>query len=381
MISKPVRVFANRPYTSEYRRFAKNLNPAREARIWPQMGLCNSLIILRWIGCVFLCLHWLLAHCDESFDSELEKRCLLNIQQLTFPNMGFEKAGEAYFSPDGKKMIFQAIPEGERHFQIFTMDLEDKIPFMVSTGKGACTCGNFRPDGKKIIFASSHNSPENQEPYINQQSTASSGKYTWDLTPYMNIYEANPDGSELKALTSGNAYHAECTYSRNGLEIVYASNQDGSMNLYVMKADGSDVRQITHTQSCYNGGPFFSPEGDKIIFRADRERADFLQIFLINADGTNERQLTFNEAVNWAPYWHPNGKTVAYTTSIHGHKQYEIYLLDVLTKAEYRLTYNSSFDGLPAFSFDGEKILWTSKRGGGASQVFIADFIMPQAME
>ena len=181
----------------------------------------------------------------------------------------------------------------------------------------------------------------------------------------MNIYEADPDGSSLVPLTHGSAYHAECAYSPDGTHIVYASNEDGSMNIYTMKADGSDVKKITHTSGCYNGGPFFSPDGKWIIFRADRDRANYLQIYLTDIDGLNERQLTFNNAVNWAPYWHLNGKVIAFTTSLHGHHQYEIYLMNVDTGIQYRLTNSSVFDGLPSFSQDGEKNSLDFKEGAG----------------
>jgi len=317
-----------------------------------------------------------LAHTEETFDVELEKTCLNNIRQLTFSEMGFEKAGEAYFSPDGNTIIFQAMPMGKKQFQIFTMRLDSDSPVLVSTGKGACTCAYFRPDGKKILFASSHESPEIDTD--RDQHSSSHQNYTWDLTPYMNIYEANPDGSELTPLTSGAAYHAECAYSSDGTQIVYASNVSGSMNIYVMHADGSNVRKLTQTSDCYNGGPFFSPDGKSVIFRADRERPHYLQLFLIGTDGTGERQLTFDEAVNWAPYWHPNGKIIAYTTSVHGHAHYAIYLLNVLTGAKYRVTHHPAFNGLPVFSTDGKKLLWTSKRGDGTSQIFIADFTLPK---
>lgn len=299
-----------------------------------------------------------------------------NIKQVTFSDMGFEKAGEAYFSPDGQTIIFQAVSFGNEHYQIYTLNLSDNKPLMVSTGKGACTCAFFRPDGKKIIFASSHSSP-----FLDKQKASNpNGKYVWDLTPYMNIYEANPDGSELTQLTFGSAYHAECAYSPDGSEIVYASNEDGSMNLYVMNADGSNAKQITHTTHCYNGGPFFSPDGKKILFRADRELKDYLQVFITDKNG-REEQLTDNGAVNWAPFWHPDGDVIVYTTSIHGHHQYELYLLHIKTKEQYRLTSNSSFDGLPVFDKTGKQILWTSKRGDGTCQVFLADFIMPNALK
>jgi TolB protein len=302
-----------------------------------------------------------------------EEIYLDNIRQLTFPSMGFEKAGEAYFSPDAKKIIFQAVPTGQHHYQIFTMDLEENIPRLVSTGKGACTCAYFKPDGSKIIFASSHNVPENYS-----TSKCPRGKYKWDLTPYMNIYEANVDGSNMVALTSGSAYHAECAYSADGTRIVYASNEDGHMNLYVMNSDGTGVEQITHTRDFYNGGPFFSPNGKQIIYRADPSVPEYLQIYLLSTDGSNLQQLTDNGAVNWAPYWHPEGKVIAFTTSLLGHHLYQVFLLNVETGVQERLTQGQNFDGLPVFSNDGKKLLWTSKRGpDNTCQIFIADFKMP----
>lgn len=311
----------------------------------------------------------------ETFDSAQEAPWLQQIEQLTFPSMGFDKAGEAYFSPDGESILFQAVPSGQTHYQIYAMDLQERIPRLVSTGKGACTCAFFRPDGKKIIFASSHS-----DPLLGQREEKISipGTYVWDLTPYMNIYEANPDGSDLRPLTTGPAYHAECAYSSDGSRIVYASNEDGAMNLYTMNSDGSDVHQLTHTTHCYNGGPFFSPDNSKIIYRADRDHPHYLQIYVIDSDGLNDRQVTFNNAVNWAPYWHPNGRVVAFTTSLHGHRRYEIYLTDIFSGISCRLTHHDNFDGLPVFHPNGERLLWTSKRGADQScQIFIADFIMP----
>lgn len=296
-----------------------------------------------------------------------------NMRQVTFPSMGFEKAGESYFSPDGLSIIFQAVPTGEKNYQIYTMDLRTGVPRMVSTGKGACTCGFYKPDGKKILFASSHEAPASLE----EEKKENSSRYKWELTPYMNVYEANLDGSCLNKLTSGPAYHAECSFSSDGQKIVYASNESGSMNLYICDANGRNAHPLTQSQNCYNGGPFFSPKGDWIVFRADRQEEDQLQLFLIRSDGSEERQLTSNPHVNWAPYWHPNGRVIAYTTSKHGHKAYQIYLIDIETNREYRLTYSSTFEGLPSFSSDGNQITWTSKRGDGTCQIFVADFILP----
>jgi Tol biopolymer transport system component len=338
-----------------------------------------------FFGLLLNLLHPASSNAEEIFDSELEALYLTNIRQLTFLSMGFEKAGEAYFSPDGSQIVFQAVPSGEAHYQIYLMDIEEGIPRMVSTGKGACTCAYFRPDGKKIIFASSHEDPLLNDPDYDPSVPGykrEGGEYAWDFTPYMNIYEANLDGSELLALTSGPDYHAECAYSPDGSRIVFASNSSGSMNIYTMQADGTDLQQVTFTTHSYNGGCFFSPDGSQIIFRADRDKPHYLQIYLINSDGTEERQLTNNNAVNWAPYWHPNGKVIAFTTSLHGHRNYEIYLLNIETAIQFRLTHNPGFDGLPVFSPDGSKLMWTSKRGpDGTCQIFLADFTMPFTVE
>lgn len=294
---------------------------------------------------------------------------LSNIEQLTSPTMGFKKAGEGYFSPDGEKIIFQGVPEGEEDYQIYTMELETRNIVKISQGAGACTCSYFRPDGKKIIFAASPEKAQEAVP----------GKYKWDLTPYMNIYEANVDGTEAVALTQGPAYHAECAYSPDGAYIVYASDEDGSMNIYTMKSDGTEVRQITYTNHCYNGGPFFSPDGSKIIFRADREHPDLLQVYMVDIDGNNLVQLTNNHAVNWAPFWHPSGRAVVFTTSLHGHHSYQVYFLNIETGKQYPVTNHRGFNGLPTFNREGAKLLWTSKRGkDNTSQLFIADFAMPK---
>ncbi|MCB1113952.1 MAG: TolB family protein [Chlamydiia bacterium] len=293
---------------------------------------------------------------------------LQNIEQLTYPDMGFEKAGEAYFNPSGDKISFQAVPTGESDYQIFTLSLNDKKLTRISPELGACTCSFFHPKKPKILFAMS--------PF--KAAQAAPGSYKWDFTPFMNIYECDLDGDNLTQLTFGPAYHAECAYSPDGEKICFASDLDGSMNLYVMNSDGTDIRQITHTKGSYNGGPFFSPDGKSLIFRADYDEPHRLQLYKINIDGSNLTRLTDDPHVNWAPFWHPSGKAIAYTTSKHGHHQYQLYLMRLDTFEAVRITDHPSFNGLPTFNTDGSKLLWTSKRGSDqTSQIFIADFIPP----
>jgi Tol biopolymer transport system component len=316
-----------------------------------------------------------------------ESAYLKNIRQVTFD---FVRAGEGYFSPDGKQIIFQAEEKGENPFyQIFVMDLETGKYRRVSPGIGRTTCAFFRPDGKKIIFASSHLDPQAKErqaeEFKRREELARSGqrrRYEWPFDEYMDIFEANPDGSDLKRLTDAPGYDAEGAYSPDGKQIVFCSQRDGHLELWIMNADGSNPRKLTNAPGCYNGGPFFSPDGKRVIFRADRHKKDELQIYVINVDGTGERQLTNISGVAWAPYWHPDGKHIIFTAAEHKPMQrpnYDLYLMNVDTGEMTRITFAPGQDVLPVFSPDGKKLMWTSTRDGSlpGAQLFIADFIMP----
>src|SRR5207249_3650001 len=144
------------------------------------------------------------------------------------------------------------------------------------------------------------------------------------------IFEANPDGTGLRRLSDGTGYTAEGSFSADGKRIVFCSKRTGSLELFIMDADGKNVRQLTHAPNCYNGGPFFSPDGTKVIFRSDRKEKDRLQIYVINTDGTGERALTTNDKwVYWAPYWYKDGRHIIYTAADHSDEtvrpNYDLY--------------------------------------------------------
>ena len=304
-----------------------------------------------------------------------EAKHLKNIRQVTF---GFARAGEGYFSPDGKSVIFQASKVLEGDYQIYTLDLAPGAePKLVSTGKGKCTCSYYHPDGKSILFASTHLDPD---PAAKKKGPAysRSERYRWDFDPAMDIFRANLDGSNLVRLTDTPGYDAEGSYSPDGKQIVFTSFRDGDADIYIMDADGKNVRRITKSKG-YDGGPFFSPDGKKLIYRSDRKQNDMLQVFINNVEGTEERALTSNDAVNWGPYFYPDSRHIVYSTSLHGHANYEVYLMDTDTGKQERVTYREGFDGLPVFSKDGKKMLWTSKgrSADNTSQLFIADFLLP----
>lgn len=315
--------------------------------------------------------------------ARFESKFLANVRQLTFDG----QSGEGYFSPDMKKIILQSIRGEHPFYQIYIKDLETGDEKMVSTGHGRTTCAYFHPTKPKIIYASSHLDPEHEvaaeeerkrlaELKRNPQQRSS---YSWNFDPYMEIFEADLDGGNLKRLTNASGYDAEGSYSPDGKEIVFCSFRDGSGNIYVMDAEGGNVRQITNSPG-YDGGPFFSPDGKRILFRGEVRQRDYLQIFVINADGAGEKQLTDNGAVNWGPYWHPDGKHIIFATSLHGHYNYELYLMNIETGKQERVTYTFGADVLPVFSPDGSKLMWTSKRGKNregesASQLWIADWV------
>jgi TolB protein len=324
-----------------------------------------------------------------------ESAYLKNIRQVTHDD-AFARAGEGYFAPDGKTIIFQAEEKGSRNpfYQIFTMDLASGKFHRVTTGVGKTTCSFFAPDGKKIIFASTHGDPKAEEHYAGElqlreeeRKTGKRRRYTWDFDPHFEIYEANPDGTGAKALTKSTGYDAEGSYSPDGKQIVFCSNRSGEKNLelYIMDRDGSNVRKLTNAPGCYNGGPFFSPDGKRVIFRSDRKKKDHLQIYVINVDGTGERALTDDANwVQWGPYWYKDSRHIVFAAADHavaGRPNYDIYWLDVDAAGppkRVRITHAPGADVLPVFSPDYKKLMWTSTRAGHQpAQLYIADFTPP----
>ncbi|HEX5273485.1 MAG TPA: biopolymer transporter Tol, partial [Gemmataceae bacterium] len=174
--------------------------------------------------------------------------------------------------------------------------------------------------------------------------------------------------------------------SPDGKHIVFCSNNsnEADLELYIMDADGKNVRQLTHTPGCYNGGPFFSPDGKQVIFRSDRRKKDHLQLYVIDADGKNERALTDDlNWVNWGPYWYKDGRHVIYAGADHSdptaRPNYDLYWMDIKTGKKVRITYAPGADVLPVFGPDYKKLMWTSTRDGRQpAQLFIADFTPPK---
>ncbi|MEX2176971.1 MAG: biopolymer transporter Tol [Pirellulaceae bacterium] len=322
----------------------------------------------------------------------VEGKYLSNIRQVT---SGMAKAGEGYFSPDGKTIIYQAVPLDYPFYKIYTQPLAGGRPKLLSTGRGRTTCSYFSPDGKRVVFASSHLDPQLDQTEADERKQQEEDKkagvrrrYKWDFDPHTDIFETDLEGNILRRLTDAKGYDAEGAYSPDGKLIAFCSDRDGDPDLYVMNADGSGLRQLTDAPG-YDGGPFISPDGQWVVFRSDRKKSDWLQIYAIGIDGKNETQLTDTQGVNWGPYWHPKLPYIIWSGADHSdptaRPNYDLWMAKyqveegkfTLGKAE-RVTDFAGADVLPVFSPDGTKLMWTSTRADDhSSQLFVADFKLP----
>jgi len=317
----------------------------------------------------------------------LEKH-LRNLRQFTF---GGENA-EAYFSADDRWLIFQGHVGEDTCDQIYIMSADGGERRLVSTGEGRTTCAYFYPAGDRILFSSTHLGNRACPP----KPDYSKG-YVWPLEKAYDIFTAKSDGSDLRRLTTTPGYDAEATISRDGRRIVFTSVRDGDLELYTMDGDGANVKRLTH-QPGYDGGAFFSYDGKQIVYRADplrdpKEIEDFrtllaeglvrpsrLEIYVMNVDGSNQRQITRAGAASFAPYFHPDGKRIIFSSNMGDPRgrEFDIYMINVDGTELERITYADGFDGFPMFSSDGQRLVFGSNRNAarqGDTNVFIADWV------
>lgn len=311
-----------------------------------------------------------------------------SLRQLTF---GGENA-EAYLSFAEDQLIFQSTRDGLGCDQIFTMRLDGSGVKLVSSGKGRTTCSYFLPGDQKILYASTHAAADDCLPPPDR-----SKGYVWKLYDEYDIYVANADGSNVQVLVASPGYDAEATVSPHGDQIVFTSTRDGDPEIYLMKIDGSEVRRLTNAPG-YDGGAFFSHDGSRIIWRANRpEGADELakyeelrtdglvrptrlELMVMNADGSDQRQVTQNGAANFGPFWHPDGRRVIFSSNVGDPqgRNFDLYLIEVDSgKEAERVTFAEEFDGFPMFTRDGRQLVFASNRHHeteGDTNVFIADW-------
>lgn len=326
---------------------------------------------------------------DDSNVVEIpQEKHLRNVKQLSFSG----ENAEAYFSGDGRQLIFQSKRETRECDQIYEMNIDGSNVRMVSTGMGRTTCSYFFPDGKRILYSSTHLGSKECPP----RPDFSHG-YVWAVYPSYDIFTARPDGSDLKQLTKTPGYDAESTISTDGKKIVFTSMRDGDLDIYTMDANGKNVKRLTDELG-YDGGAFFSADGKQIVYRSyhpqtPEEIARYkekleenlieptvFEIWIMNSDGTNKRQVTKLGKASFAPYFFPDGKRIIFASNVNDPKgrDFDLYVVNVDGSGLERITFNESFDGFPMFSPDGKKLVFASNRNAktrGDTNVFIADWV------
>lgn len=329
----------------------------------------------------------------DSLLHEGEEAYLAAPLQLTFEGQN----AEAYFAPGDERLVFQSTPDSLACDQIFTMRVDGSEKRMVSTGAGVTTCGYFLyPAGDSLLYSSTHLA----DPGCPPRPDYSRG-YVWPIHPGYDVFVAAADGSGLRRLTETPGYDAEATMSRDGSRVVFTTVRDGDLEIYTMAPDGSEVRRITHEPG-YDGGAFFSYDGTRIVYRAHHpetptELEDYqrlladnlvrpsrMEIWVMDADGSNQRQLTDNGAANFAPYFFPDGTRIIFASNMHDPegRNFDLYWIDVEGGEPTRITTHPEFDAFPMFSADGRRLVWASNRNGrepGDTNIYVADWIAAAA--
>jgi len=310
------------------------------------------------------------------------------IRQLT---SGGENA-ETYFSSDGRRLIFQSTRDGRTCDQQYIMNIDGSAMRRVSNGTGKTTCGYFMDGDRRIFFASTHAADTACPP----RPDPSKG-YVWGLDPF-DIYVANPDGSALRRITNYGVYTAEGTLSPDGRTIVFTSLKDGDLDIYTMSVDGSNVRRLT-TAPGYDGGAFFSPDGRRIVYRAWHPtdsaelsryrgllaqrlvRPNRMEIWVMNADGSDQRQITNLGGASFAPFFTPDGRRIIFSSNHHTDPRlgnFDLFLIGDDGEALEQITFDARFDGFPQFNPDGTRLVWASNRHAvnpRETNIFIADWL------
>jgi len=313
---------------------------------------------------------------------------LRHVKQLTF---GGQNA-EAYFSYDGRRLIFMSTRAPYQCDQIFIMNADGSHLHLESTGKGRTTCGYFYPDGKHVLYSSTHASGDACPPRPDY-----SHGYVWGVYSSYQIYYATGDAKIVKPLTTGPGYNAEATLSADGKKIVFTSSRDGDLDIYTMNADGTGVRRLTNTLG-YDGGPFFSPDGEWIVYRAhhpatDEEVARYnsllaqdlvepneMDLYVMHADGSDQRQITKLGGASFAPSFFPDSWRILFASNYEhpGSSQFELHAINRDGSGLERVTFVGGFNAFPQFSPDGKKLVFVSNRDAKAPHeinVFIADWV------
>jgi len=309
-----------------------------------------------------------------------------NIRQLTFSG----ENAEAYFSNDGKMLVFQSHDGDVECDQIYLMEIKTGKTRMFSGGEGRTTCGYFvYPECESIIYSSTHLGNKNCPPKPDYTKG-----YVWKIYKDYDVFCSGLNGGPLKQLTNSYGYDAEATVAHDGSKIIYTSMASGDLDLWTMSVTGTNKTQLT-TRLGYDGGAFYNSTASKIVWRAyypktNKEISDYkllltqgsirpmaLQIWTMNSDGSNKQQVTSNNAANFGPYFFPNEDRIIFSSNLHspGGRDFDLYAINSDGSMLERITFFNGFDGFPMFSPNGEYLVFSSNRNQkktGDTNLFLA---------
>lgn len=311
----------------------------------------------------------------------------VHLWQLTF---GGQNA-EAYWSRDGRKLIFQRTGGEHPCDQQYVMDLAAGSVTRVSTGTGRTTCGYFYDRDRRVLFASTHAAGDSCPP----EPDMSQG-YVWPLYRAYDLWSTTPEGNDLRRLTDHDGYDAEATLSGDGRWIVFTSARDGDVELYKMHPDGTNLTRLTRSPG-YDGGAFFSHDGRKIVWRTHRTddsaaNATFramlakdlvkpsqMDVWVMDADGRNPRQVTRDPGASFAPFFTPDDRWIIYSSNRENPRgrNFDLFLVPAAGGKPVPVTRDPQFDGFPMFSPDGRWLVFCANRGGrvpGETNIFLAEW-------
>ena len=288
---------------------------------------------------------------------------------INIPNVS--NGAEAYFSPDGKALIFNGKLGQDTTHQVYTINI-DGTNLKQINGVGDDACSHYTPDGKNLLWTSTK---DNLHMHRGNYSDPK------DYPQGAELYKSDLDGNNIVRLTTNEQYDAEIGISPDGKTILFSRQTDGMIDLWTMNPDGSNQKQITFTPDWQEGGAFIMGDNHTILYRAWKKSEEGLEkkdmhLFTVDVDGNNMKQITNKSGTHWAPFPAPDGEHFAYVTVFPPHN-YEIMLRSLKTGEEQRLTNNPAFDGFPAFSPDGKTISFSSGReneeGNHALKLYLMD--------
>ncbi|HXW12870.1 MAG TPA: hypothetical protein VEN79_00040 [Terriglobia bacterium] len=313
---------------------------------------------------------------------------LHRVKQLTF---GGQNA-EAYFSYEGKRLTFQTTRSPYACDQIFIMNADGSDQHLVSTGQGKTTCSYFYPDGNHILYSSTHLSSPECPPHPDY-----SQGYVWGVYSAFQIFYATDGGKIVKQLTEGPGYNAEATLSADGKKIVFASSRDSDLEIYTMNSDGSGARRLTHTVGYDGGPFFspdgnwivyraHHPKAAdevaryKSLLAQDLVEPILMDLYVMRADGSEQRAITHLGGASFAPSFFPDSRRIIFASNYQhpDSSEFELYVVNRDGSGLEPVTFTGGFSAFPQFSPDGKQLVFASNRNAKAPHeinIFIADWV------